>query len=450
MSRIFLKKTSFSKMILALAAAAVIAPDTGSADDNAEKKYPAHAEHHATARNVILFIGDGLGDSEITIGRNYLAGAGGRLALDKLPFTGQMTTYSVREDNSSKPDYTPESASTATAWSTGKKTSDGRISTSAGTDQDLTTMLELAQKAGYRTGNVSTADITDATPAAAMAHVRSRTCRGPANMTSCPQDRKAVGGPGSIAEQSVDQGVDVLLGGGRSRYQQVIDGGPYAGQTVLQAATVLGYGIANDRASLLAATPGQKLLGLFTPGDMSVQWTGLQATNPPSGPQRCNENQRPANEPSLAEMTHKAIELLEGGRGFFLQVESASIDKRDHVSQPCEQIGETVNLDEAVKVALEYARKHPDTLVIVTGDHGHTSQIVEVDATPAGYSSQLITKEGEKMMVTYGTGNTPSGQEHTGTQIRVAAQGPHAAHVVGLIDQTDIFRIVTRALRLKQ
>ena len=438
-----MSKTAFRNTVLAIAAGAILTPCVAFTHDSADEKHRAHA------RNVILLIGDGLGDSEITLARNYLVGAGGRLALDKLPFTGQMTTYSVREDNPSKPDYTPESASTSTAWSTGTKTADGRISTSAGTDQDLTTMLELAQKAGYRTGNVSTADITDATPAAAMAHVSSRACRGPANMTKCPQDRKAVGGPGSIAEQSVDQGVDVLLGGGRSRYQQVIDGGPYAGQTVLQAATALGYGIANDRAGMLAAIPGQKLLGLFTPGDMSVQWTGLLAANPPSGPQRCNENQRPANEPSLAEMTRKAIELLEGGRGFFLQVESASIDKRDHVSQPCEQIGETANLDEAVKVALEYARKHPETLVIVTGDHAHTSQIVELDATPAGFSSQLITNEGETMMITYGTGNTPSGQEHTGAQIRVAARGPHAADVVGLIDQTDIFRIVTQAMRLR-
>ncbi len=442
-----MSKTAFRNTILAIAAGAILAPGAAFAQEFIQDY--ADENHHAHARNVILLIGDGLGDSEITLARNYLVGAGGRLALDKLPFTGQMTTYSVREDAPDKPDYTSESASTSTAWSTGTKTADGRISTSAGTDRDLTTMLELAQKAGYRTGNVSTADITDATPAAAMAHVANRGCQGPSNMTKCPQDKKSAGGPGSIAEQSVDHGVDVLLGGGLGRYQQVIDGGPYAGQTVLQAATALGYRITSDRDSMLAATPGQKLLGLFTPSHMSVQWTGLQAANPTSGPQRCSENQRPATEPSLAEMTRKAIDLLEGRRGFFLQVESASIDKRGHGSQPCEQIGETANLDEAVKVALEYARKHPETLVIVTGDHAHTSQIVDLDATPAGFSSQLITNEGETMMVTYGTGNTPSGQEHTGTQIRVAARGPHAAHVAGLIDQTEIFRIVTRAMGLR-
>ena len=84
-----------------------------------------------------------MGDSEITIARNYAVGAAGRLAMDELPLTGQMTTYSVHPNG--KPDYDPESASTATAWSTGHKTVDGRISTSP-SDQDLPTILELAQK----------------------------------------------------------------------------------------------------------------------------------------------------------------------------------------------------------------------------------------------------------------------------------------------------------------
>lgn len=404
-----------------------------------------------------------MGDSEITIARNYTVGAGGRLALDKLPLTGAMTTYSVLETDPQKPDYTSESASTATAWSTGSKTADGRISTTAGTDQDLRTILELAQELGYRTGNVTTAELTDATPAAPMAHVNSRTCQGPANMQRCPQDKKSAGGPGSIAEQSVDHGVDILLGGGKARYDQLIDGGSYAGQTVIQSAIAQGYSVVTDKAGLLAAQPDLRVIGLFTNGNMSVEWTGLLAAKPPSGPQRCNENQRPPNEPSLAEMTSKAIELLDqkveqarngarSGRekGFFLQVESASIDKRDHVSQPCEQIGETVNFDGAVQVALEYAKNNPDTLIIVTGDHAHTSQIVEIDAVPAGFTSLLTTNEGETMAVTYGTGETPTSQGHTGSQIRVAAQGPQAANVVGTIDQTELFNIMARALGVER
>lgn len=170
-----------------LAAAAAVA---GARDDRSDSV--KNAIEKGRAKNVILLIGDGMGDSEITIARNDTVGAAGRLALDRLPLTGQMTTYSVFPDG--KPDYDPESASTSTAWSTGKKTVDGRIGTSP-SDQDLRNVLELAQKAGYRTGNVSTADITDATPAGAMAHIALRGCQGPLNMNACPQDRKSAGGP---------------------------------------------------------------------------------------------------------------------------------------------------------------------------------------------------------------------------------------------------------------
>jgi alkaline phosphatase len=408
------------------------------------------------AKNVILLIGDGMGDSEITIARNYAVGAAGHLAMDDFPLTGQMTTYSVLPDG--KPDYDPESASTASAWSTGHKTVDGRISTSP-SDQDLATILELAKQDGFRTGNVTTAELTDATPAAPMSHVVARGCQGPQDMSACPQDKKSAGGPGSISEQAVQHGVDVLLGGGKARFDQVIPAGegPYAGQTVIQQAQALGYKLVTDKAGLLAAQPGTKLLGLFTPINMSLDWGGLAATNPPSGPGRCQTGLQSANEPTLADMTSKALGLLDAkisgpGKdqpGFFLQVEGASIDKRDHAAQPCEQIGETVDFDAAVRVALDFAKKNKDTLVIVTADHAHTSQIVEVNATPAGASSILETNEGAQMMVTYGTAaGDPRvvSQQHTGTQLRVAAQGPQAGNVVGLIDQTELFQIMARAL----
>ena len=439
---------------LLLATTASGAPNADSDRSNDVRR----AIKSGDAKNIILLIGDGMGDSEITVARNYEYGADGRMALDTLPLTGAMTTYSVLEADPQSPDYTPESASTATAWSTGRKTSDGRISTAPGTDADLTTILERAQRAGYKTGNVATSEITDATPAAPMSHVRLRACQGPADMSTCPQDTKNAGGPGSIAEQSVDKRIDVLLGGGRARYEQTITGGPDAGKTVVASAQRQGYTVIGDRASLQATRPGQKVLGLFNPGNMAVQWSGAPAAKPASGPQRCNENAPTGTEPTLPEMTTKALDLLsEGGRnqgdgdkkkakGFFLQVESASIDKRDHASQPCEQIGETVNFDQAVKVALDYARTQKDTLVLVTADHAHTSQIVEADATPAGFSSILTTDEGQPMQVTYGTGSTPAGQGHTGSQVRVAGQGPGAANVVGVIDQTELFNIMNRAL----
>jgi alkaline phosphatase len=409
------------------------------------------------AQNVILFIGDGMGDSEITIARNYHLGARGRLNLDKLPMTGEYTTFSVQESNPSLPNYVPDSAATGTAWSTGQKTSNGRISTVAGstTVTPLLTILEAARIAGYKTGNVSTAEITDATPAVLASHVNDRGCQGPANMATCSVYKKLNGGPGSIAEQLVDHRIDVVLGGGRARFEQLIDGGPYAGQTVVQSATAQNYNYVTDATGLAAAGPNKRVLGLFASGNMSLEWAGdLALPFPGSGPQTCLENQRPSNEPSLADMTTKAIELLEakksGKRGFFLQVEGASIDKQDHAANPCGQIGETIAFDEAIKVARKYAANHPRTLIVVTADHGHTSQIIDppTSALQPGAFSILTTVDGAPMVVSYASAPVGASQSHTGTEVRIAAQGPQGANVTGITDQTDLFRTLARALGL--
>ncbi|MBI3491249.1 MAG: alkaline phosphatase [Acidobacteria bacterium] len=405
-----------------------------------------------------------MGDSEITIARNYHVGAAGRLVMDTLPLTGAYTTYAVQETSPALPDYVTDSAASGTGWATGFKTSNGRISTIAGSTgvSPLTTILELAQRAGLRTGNVTTAELTDATPAVLNAHVNERACQGPANMAGCAVYKKEVGGPGSIAEQTIDHHVDVLLGGGRQRFAQTITGGPHAGKTVIQSAELQGYNLVYDEVGLSAALAGKRLLGLFNNGNMTLEWTGAQAAPfPGSGPQVCTEGQREllTNEPSLAEMTTKALELLEGdddrdGRpGFFLQVEGASIDKQDHVENPCQQIGETIAFDEAINVGLEFAKRHPQTLIIVTADHAHTSQIVPVvsasEAFPRpGFLSTLFTHDGAKMTVNYATRAHLQSQDHTGAQVRIAAQGPQAANVAGVTDQTDLFRTMARALGL--
>jgi alkaline phosphatase/streptomycin-6-phosphatase len=419
------------------------------------------------ARNVIMFLGDGMGDSEITIARNYQVGANNRLWMDTLPFTGEYTTYALQESNPSLIDYVTDSAASGTGWATGFKTSNGRISSVAGTGDSVThlaTILELAQRAGYKTGNVSTAEITDATPAVLDSHINDRGCQGPANMATCGPSKKENGGPGSIAEQTVDHHVNVVLGGARARFQQVITGGPHVGKTVIQSAQMQGYTVVFDAASLDAAD-SDRVLGLFNAGNMSLEWNGLQAMPFPGsgipGGQTCEENQRPASEPSLAEMTAKAIDLLDDGhkrrgdrRGFFLQVEGASIDKQDHVEFPCQQIGETVAFDRAIRVGLDFAKTHPDTLIIVTADHAHTSQIVPVPGNEPlgrpGTLSTLLTK-GDRSMMTVNYGTRPHGQsqDHTGSQVRIAAQGPQGANVVGVTNQTDLFHTMARALGLE-
>jgi alkaline phosphatase/streptomycin-6-phosphatase len=410
-----------------------------------------------------------MGDSEITIARNYQVGANGRLWMDTLPLTGAYTTYALQESNPSLIDYVTDSAASGTGWATGFKTSNGRISSVAGTGNTvtrLTTILELAQRAGFKTGNVSTAEITDATPAVLISHINDRGCQGPADMANCGPSKKDNGGPGSIAEQSVDHRLNVLLGGGRARFEQVITGGPHLGKTVIESAQLQGYQVAFDAASL-GAIDDEHVLGLFNAGNMSLEWSGLQATTfPGSGlpaGQTCEENQRPANEPSLSDMTAKALDLLDdkdgrrgrsSKRGFFLQVEGASIDKQDHVESPCQQIGETIAFDRAIRVGLKYAELHPDTLIVVTADHAHTSQIVPVPGTEPlgrpGTLSTLLTKGDRSLMtVSYGTRPHGQSQDHTGAELRIAAQGPQAANVVGVTNQTDLFHTMAIALGLE-
>lgn len=408
------------------------------------------------ARHVIMFLGDGMGDSEITIARNYQFGANGRMAMDTLPMTGEYTTYALQESNPELPDYVTDSAASGTGWSTGVKTSNGRISTVAGSTNvaPITTLLELAQKAGFATGDITTADLTDATPAVLASHVNNRNCYGPADMSPCAVYKKSNGGPGSIAEQEVDHHVDVLMGGGYSRFAETIDGGTYKGQTVLASATAQGYQIIRTANDLQNTAPNQPVLGLFAPINMDLEWSGtLAQPYPGSGPQTCVTDQRPSNQPSLEQMTKTAIALLDQSTkgkntGFYLQVEGASIDKQDHASNPCGQIGETVAFDKAIAAGLEYAKQNPDTLIIVTADHGHTSQIIDPPSSAAqpGAYSLLRTRDGATMPVSYATQPVGASQSHTGTEVRLAGQGPQAANVLGITNQTELFYLMGRAL----
>ncbi|MET9417504.1 alkaline phosphatase [Streptomyces klenkii] len=443
----------------ALLAAGVAVPAAAAASDaGGSSDVPALSAGHGAkkAKNVILLIGDGMGDSEITLARDYTVGAAGRLNMDKFPLTGAYTTYSVDKDG--KPDYVTDSAASGTGWATGHKTVNGRISKSPGTDKAMPTILELAQKNGLATGSVTTAELTDATPAVLASHATDRSCMGPADMKACPNDTVAKGGPGSIAEQSVNHKVDVLLGGGKARFDQKITEGRFAGRTVTQQAQQLGYQVVTDDKGLKSAKPGKPVLGLFADGNVPVEWTGKAAAQGGTEPQRCvtNNPERKAGTPELADQTRKALQLLEAKqkaagskKGFFLQVEGASIDKRDHAADPCGQIGETAALDRAVKVARAYAAEHPDTLVVTTADHGHTSQIVPLEATPPGLSSTLVTNEGRQLKVNYSTNTPGKPQEHTGTEVRIAAQGPQAERVLGVTDQTELFTTIRTALALR-
>ncbi|KNC95357.1 alkaline phosphatase [Trabulsiella odontotermitis] len=408
------------------------------------------------AKNIILLIGDGMGDSEITAARNYAEGAGGYFkGIDALPLTGQYTHYAL-DKKTGKPDYVTDSAASATAWSTGVKTYNGALGVDIH-EKDHTTILEMAKAAGLKTGNVSTAELQDATPAALVSHVTSRKCYGP-SVTSekCPTNALEKGGKGSITEQLLNARADVTLGGGAKTFSETATAGEWQGKTLREQAQARGYQLVSDASSLAAITEASQdkpLLGLFSDGNMPVRWEGPKASyhgNLDKPAVTCTPNpQRGASVPTLAQMTGKAISLLSNGdKGFFLQVEGASIDKQDHAANPCGQIGETVDLDEAVQKALEFAKKDGNTLVIVTADHAHASQIIPPETKAPGLTQALNTKDGAVMAISYGNSEEES-MEHTGTQLRIAAYGPHAANVVGLTDQTDLFYTMKDALALK-
>ncbi|MCS5717967.1 alkaline phosphatase [Herbiconiux sp. CPCC 205763] len=412
------------------------------------------------AKNVILLIGDGMGDSEITVARNYEYGAAGELpGIDALPLTGQYTTYSVYRDgaNKGKPDYVPDSAATGSAWSTGTKTFDNAISVDIdGNPQD--TLIEIAKANGLKTGNVSTAEIQDATPAVEVAHVDARSCYGPDSAT-CGDDALAAGGLGSISEQLLDTRADLTLGGGSTSFGQTAKAGEWNGETLFAQAEDRGYQLIDDAAGLAGVTTADQtspVLGLFTPGNFPTRYAATTATvgGADGAPVTCQPNpDRLGTDLSLKSLTSKAISLLDtddnGDKGFFLQVEGASIDKQDHAANACGQIGETIDLDEAVQAALEFAKTDGNTLVIVTADHAHTSQIVD-STPPAGLSTALTTADGTVMKVAYGTAAAGGSQQHTGSQLRIAAYGPGGAQVVGLTDQTDNFFTMASALELNR
>ncbi|WP_336696433.1 alkaline phosphatase [Curtobacterium sp. USHLN213] len=413
----------------------------------------------AGAKNVILLIGDGMGDSEITIARNYQYGAAGRLpGLDALPLTGSYTTYSLYKDGADKgkPDYVTDSAASGSAWATGTKTYDGAISVDIDGKQQQT-LLELAKANGLRTGDVSTAEIQDATPAVQVAHVGARSCYGP-DTASCGTDALQNGGLGSISEQLLNTRPDLTLGGGSASFQQTAKAGQWQGSTLFAQAEQRGYQVVSDADGLAAvrrADQSKPLLGLFTPGNFPTRYAPTTATvgGADQTPVQCTPNPaRLSTGLSLQSLTNKSIDLLnrdraKTGKGFFLQVEGASIDKQDHAADACGQIGETIDFDEAVQSALAFAKKDGNTLVIATADHAHSSQIVD-STPPTSLSTALRTADGTTMKVSYGTSAAGSSQQHTGTQVRIAAYGPGASNVVGLSDQTDTFSTIRDGLRL--
>ena len=431
----------------------------------------------AIAGNVILIIGDGMDDSQITIARNYLVGSRSKLLVDKLPLRSAVQVLTVDEDNPQQPLYVADSANSATSIATGAITSPGRIGTTAASDKDVINLVELVKQHSIKVGLVTTASITDATPASFYAHVNDRGCENPSAMVDfekyaglivdCSQDLKANGGLGSISEQLIISGVDVALGGGMNHFTPNAEGSTLS---VLALAKEAGYTVI-ENADQLAGNHGGKLLGLFSPSTMPVRWYGedgrtaekpktsfMNLFHPMLGsvtypePMICEDNPDYAGMPSLASMSEVALAELtnDAQTPFFLMIESASIDKQAHERKACGSIGELQQLDEALAVALKFADTNPDTLILVTADHGHAAQILsertiydvlDLPIHSPGQVARITTPEGAVMTVNYATNNFVS-EEHTGVNVPLLSNSVGVGKIPGMITQPEIFNII--------
>lgn len=377
----------------------------------------------APAKNVILFVGDGMGVSTVTAARilqGQLKGRPGEenlLAFEEFPYTALSKTYNTDQQ-------TPDSAGTMTAMMTGVKTRAGLISVGpevpralcAGSKgAELVTFLELAEQAGWATGIVSTARITHATPGATYAHAPERNWEDDGDLPA----EAVSSGCLDIARQLVEfphgDGPEVVLGGGRAKFLPVTAVDPeYAEQRgerrdernlieAWQARYAEGTYVWNlSQFERIRPRRTRRVLGLFQPQMMQYE---------------ADRNDDRGGEPSLAEMTKLAIDVLERDPdGFFLMVEGGRIDHGHHAGNAYRALTDTIAFADAVQAAAR-ATRAKDTLIIVTADHSHTLTI-------SGYAvrgNPILGKAGgpekarlDAMGAAYTTLNYANGPGYTG------------------------------------
>ena len=295
--------------------------------------------------------------------------------MDRLPLTGEYTTYrACRKGTPALPDYVTDSA--ASRHRLGDRAQDQQRTRSpsiAGTTADVADRRRSSSwrsSAGFKTGNVTTAELTDATPAVLDSHINDcAAARARPTWRTCPSGQEGSRRPRARSPSRPSTTASTsLLGGGRDRFDQTITGGPFAGKTVIQPAQAPGL---RRRTTPPASRPhaGQQVLGLFNPGNMTLEWTGPHGgPSPARARSSCVENQRsrPANEPHLADMTTKAIELLtdDGGHDAAARASSSRSRARRSTSRitrrtRAQQIGETIAFDSAIKVGLDFAAATP-------------------------------------------------------------------------------------------
>ncbi len=441
---------------------------------------------HARARNLILFVGDGMSLPTVAAARILAGQREGRpgeetlLAWERFPYTALSRTYNIDAQ-------TPDSAGTMSAMATGVKTRYGVLSIGPAPKRGdcqgalqapMLTLWELAASTGMATGVVTTTRVTHATPGATFAHSADRNWEDDVAIAKAGAE-----GCTDIARQMIEtphgHGPDVLLGGGRGNFMPVDQADPeYPDMTgrrqdgrdlVAQwRARHPGGTYAWNAAQLAAAPKDAPLLGLFEPSVMHYVH---------------DRGEDGAGEPTLAEMTRAAIERLQRDPdGYVLLVEGALIDYAHHAGNAFRALDETIALSEAVAVA-DAMTSADDTLIVVTADHAHTM-------TFAGYPARgnpilgkanrnnapdmLATDANGLPYTTLGYANGPGyagaggrpdltdvdttdpdyrqeavvplrGESHGGDDVGVWARGPGADTVRGSIEQNTIFHLLLQA-----
>ncbi len=322
--------------------------------------WDVYASGPRRVKNVILFIGDGMTIANRTAARVFSKGIvegkyQGKLAFDDMPSTAMIGT-------SGSDSLITDSANSMSAYTTGHKTAVNAMGVYVSRASDnlshpkVETITELVKRnTNMSVGIVSDAELQDATPGAMVAHTRRRA------------DKQY------IADQLLASHAEVILGGGSAYfYPQSTKGSKRKDENnLVDAFKADGYKVALTKQELIAAAENKntkKLFGVFHPDNMDGSLDRLFLKK--------NTVSQYPNQPDLTEMTQSAIEVLSRNpNGFFLMVEAALIDKFNHPLDWERAAFDTIMLSNAVQIAKDFAKTHPDTLIIVTPDHTHSGSI---------------------------------------------------------------------------
>ncbi len=396
---------------------------------DAKRQQSRGGDGHRTARNVIVLQGDGMATAQRDLIRLVAAGnkEGDELVMNRLQHAGLVHTDPLDPEEA-----VTDSAAAATAFSTGVKTFNGAIGVDA-QGRPVRTLLEDARRAGKATGLVTTSQVTDATPAAYAAHVSDRSQQS------------------EIARQYLDSSKpNVILGGGEDYWFPAGTPGGHpdhpatdpteeskgtAGNLV-EKAKGLGYRYVSTREGL-AKAKGRKVLGLFANEEMfEHREEGHGDLYDPLVP--------------LPEMATKALDLLSSDRdGLFVLIEEEGIDEMAHENNAGLMIKAGEALDKTVGVAVEFARRHPGTLIVVQGDHETGGLTIENPDDEDESGEELSKEDGPftvkgtnlKVFADWTTG------QHTGADTPITASGPGSERFDGVIDNTDVHDAIDLAMR---